>query len=70
MNAPLDPSICCQTCQLFGNDKLSRAVDLTCTDCCVRYLLNSIDSLGKFGEQGHVERIKDALAKRLIEDAR
>lgn len=62
---PLNSDIACRTCQIAANEQTSRAVDMSCVDCCVRHLLHMIGVMGRFGEVGHSERIEDALFEAL-----
>jgi len=68
----IDPDICCKVCQMAADSITSRALDMRCVDCCVRHLLQTIDSLERFGRPGHKERIEDklfvALERRVHEE--
>lgn len=61
----IDPSVSCRTCQIARGEATSRAVDMSCEDCCVRHLLRMIETMGAFGGEGHAERIKDRLFEAL-----
>jgi len=68
----ISSDICCKTCLMAADAITSRAVDMRCVDCCVRHLLQTIDSLDRFGKPGHKERIEDklfvALERRVHEE--
>jgi hypothetical protein len=66
---PIDPSITCEACRISALRDTKHAHDYKCVDCCVRHVLRTIEGLGKFGANGHSERIKDRLAERLIGEA-
>ena len=62
----IDPSIACITCQIAAGSATNSAVDLSCVDCAVRHVMRTIEGIGKFGGDGHADRIKDRLVEKLI----
>lgn len=61
-------SICCPSC-ITAQNSGSRAADFSCEVCCVRNIMQLIESMGSFGDEGHRERIKDLLVEKLIGEA-
>ena len=62
----ISPDIACKTCITAADPQYQRCIDLKCPACCVRHIMLEIEVFGKYGDESHEGRIKDALFEELL----